>query len=309
MVGGGVSYQLEPSVNEALSKGPLWAQNADGPGARAEELKAIMDDAHLQLNAAAMEGSLLDFINGKVKSLSSLLLDTAASGYVGLRYGLQVLSGDELLGKTSMFSLLVEIRGGPAKGIRYYYDKLPKTTAKQEGVDGDVDTSIEWSRHVLGYSFDFDPGFLVDRVTIDPKLGMWNFQAELPTEKDEEDRVVATEEFKLGNTVSVALEVGLELLSDWYTLRGWYSIDSGYSLLKTGGTITSNRFGIDTYFTAGPTFSVFGMPLKTALLAFFVHESVTLEAGKTEDPDAGEEAITGVSYDGGYAGGGVAISW
>jgi hypothetical protein len=99
------------------------------------------------------------------------------------------------------------------------------------------------------------------------------------------------------------------MLSEWYTLRGWYAIDSGFSLLKTGGRVTSNRFGFDAYFTAGPSFPIFGVPFKTALLAFFVYEDVSLTAGKPKDPQPGEKEIEGVGYSGGYAGGGIGVTW
>lgn len=311
--GGEVVYETSDAVSQELTQSPVWAQSTEGPGAREEELDEVTKEASKALQAAEDNGTLLDFINGASAGMLDNLLDTAASGYVGMRYGLQALSGDPLLGKTSMFGLLVEVRGGPVKGLRYYYDKVPKAEASQDLSDtvggGTATTSIESARHVLGFSFDFDPGLLLDRVTIDPKLGMWTFAAELPSEYDEQGKVLATRKFELGSTFSIALEVGLELLSEWYTLRGWYAIDSGFSLLKTGGRVTSNRFGIDAYFTAGPSFPIFGVPFKTALLAFFVYEDVSLTAGKPKDPQPGEKEIEGVGYSGGYAGGGIGVTW
>ncbi len=311
---GEVIYETTPEVDEALSAGPLWAQSSDGPGQRQQELQGTLRDAQTRMDAAGESGQFAEFLKGNVGNLVDNLLSTAASGYVGLRYGLQVLPAEgelgKILGKTSVFSLLAEVRGGPIAGLRYYYDKLPEEKAVLDGANGEkFAASIAFSRHVLGYSFDFNPHFLVDRVTAAPKLGIWTFDAVLPVEQDETGKVVQTAPFRLGTTASLALEVGLELLSDWYTLRGWYAIDSGFSLLKTGGKVTSNRLGIDTYFTAGPVIPIFGHPFRTALVGFYVYEAVSLEAGVPKDLAPGEEAISGIEYSSGYAGGGVAISW
>jgi hypothetical protein len=310
LVGGSVLYEADSSIAADIGKNSLWGQNAAGPGGRQAELKTIIDEAHLQLDAAAKDGSLDEFLHSQDGGITKFLLATTASGYVGLRYGLQVLPGDSIISKTNLFSLLLEIRGGPVKGLRYYYDKIPKTVSKKELSDGTEDeSSIESARHVLAYSFGFDPGFLVDRVTIDPKLGMWSFNASLPSNLDDDGVPREIIDFTLGNTLSLALEIGTELQSDWYTLRGWYAIDTGFSVLKKGGTVTSNRFGIDAYFTAGPQFSLLGLPVKTALLAFYVYEAVTLKNGDNIPSEDGEEKISEVPYSTGYAGGGIALSW
>ncbi len=312
--GGQVIYETQPAVADALSAGPLWAQNADGPAARKPELEAIIKDAQINLDAAAQNGQLLEFLKGKVGSIVTSFFDTAASGYVGFRYGISVLPAEGDLGKliksTSRIGVMVEIRGGPVKGLRYYYDKMPETKLDIDLADGTSDTaSIASARHTLGFSVDFAPGFLVDRITVDPKLGMWEFNARLPSNIADNGDVTQMSDFNLGRTFSTALEVGFEQLSDWYTLRGWYGIDTGFSLLKQGGRVTSNRLGIDAYFTAGPTFPLFGVPFKTALLAFYMYEHVNLTSGKSEDLAAGESAVEGLAYDSGYAGGGVAITW
>ncbi len=310
LVGGEVAYVLDENLAVEIKDGDVWAQDARGPGARTEELAKVGKDADILLETEAANGSLLDYLRGTSGTLLSNLLRTAASGYVGLRYGLEVLPGNELLKKTHIFSLLVEIRGGPAKGLRYYYDKLPATTTTLTGENGAKATAeISWSRHVLGYSFDFNPGVLLDRITIDPKLGMWRFEARLPVPNEADPATPRTESIKLGKTFSLDLEVGGELLSDWYTLRGWYAIDGGFSLLKQGGSVSSNRFGADAYFTAGPTFPILGIPFKTALLAFYVYEAVNVSTGKNDNLQPGQVAISSVPYSAGYAGGGILITW
>lgn len=311
--GGQVVYQLSPEVAEMLSQGPLWGQSAEGPGARSQELGSDLSKNLANLNKAAESGYLKEYLEGKAGILDQILR-TAASGYVGMRYGPQVLPSEgalgQLLGKTGIFSLLLEIRGGPLKGLRYYYDKLSEQKLSIEGSNGETfETNIAFARHVVGYSFGFDTGFFINRISIDPKFGMWNFEASLPALLDEQGKVSRVEKFSLGKTFSLALEVGLEKSTNWFTLRGWYAIDSGFSLLKSGGKVTSNRLGIDSYFTAGPKFSVFGLGMKTALMGFYVFENVTIRQGSTGAIDPGVEAISGLTYSAGYAGGGVALSW
>lgn len=315
LVGGDVTYETNDAVLQALAQGPLWAQGSGGPGALAEQNDEVMREAAQKLGQAAEQDKLDEFINGKVSSLVGDLLDTAASGYVAARIGMQVLQGEDqlskgLMSKLMLIGVLTEVRGGPLEGLRYYYDKIPETKGELEGATGEkIVSSIASARHTLGYSFNIPIGFVFDKVTIDPQFGVWTFNAEkLPAELDAQGKVVKTENFELGSTGSLALEVGLETGSDWYTVRGWYSINSGFSLLKQGGRVVSNRFGIDAYFTAGPTFPIFGIPFKTALLAFYLYESVTLTAGKAEEQTE-QPKITGISYQNGFAGGGIGVSW
>lgn len=311
--GGQVVYQISPEAMELLSQGPLWGQNAEGPGARSQELGVELGKDLGNLNKAAESGYLKEYLDGKAGILDQIF-KTAASGYLGMRYGLQILPSEgalgQLLGKTGIFSLLLEIRGGPVKGLRYYYDKLPEQRLEIEGTKGEkFTTNLAFARHVIGYSFGFDTGLFINRISIDPKFGMWNFDASLPVLQDEQGKVSRVEKFSLGKTFSLALEVGLEKTSSWFTLRGWYAIDSGFSLLKSGGKVTSNRLGIDSYFTAGPKFSVFGLGMKTALMGFYVFENVSIRKGTDGVIEPGVEAISGLTYSAGYAGGGVALSW
>ncbi len=317
--GGKIHYEGSSSLSRAAASGAIWAQNSKGPGMASAELGELINDAHLNLSAAAKGGRFDDFMAGDLGSLADMFIDSIAGGYLGLRYGLQVIPGDDIQSDTSIFSLLVEIRGGPLKGMRYYYDKVPEVKRTETVVnefdetETEEETSITWSRHVVGFSWGFGLGDLVDQVTFDPKIGIWTYNSTLISSYAEDGETVASVSiFDLGTTVSVALEVGLEWLSDWYTVRGWYAIDSGVSLVETGGTITSNRFGIDGFFEAGPMFSLFGFPVKTALLAFYFYENVSIESSSV-DPDAaleeGEVEITGIEYESGYAGAGVLISW
>lgn len=310
--GGFVYYSVPQEVlnlNDTLS---LWAHLYDGPVEKDPQHEKIMNAASSELDKHALDGTLDNFLKGKTGLIASLL-ESAASGYVGMRYGLQVLPVEGQLGKllddTSIFNLVAEVRGGPVKGLRYYYDKLPETKMKLDGVNGEkVKTSVAFARHVLGFSWEIPIDFVVDRITIDPKLGVWTFNASLPVQQDEFGNVLSVQDFNLGSTASVAIESGIEISKDWFTLRGFYAFDGGFSLVKQGGKVTSNRFGGEAFFKAGPKFTLFDMDFKTAILGSFVYEAVTISKGVGE-LEAGQSEISAISYSAGYAGGGGAISW
>ena len=314
--GGTVEYSINLEKNAGNE--PQWAHNSDGPGAKNEELIASLKEANLRLNSAANKGELDNFLKGKFQSIASMLLDTLAGGYVGLRYGLQVIPGESMQSETSIFSLLAEVRGGALEGLRYYYDTVPEikrnvqVATDDPSVTIEKETSIKSSRHVLGFSWGLEIDSFVDRITVDPKLGIWTYSAKLASLGQDKKTIVSVNDFEVGTTFSMALEVGAEWPSDWYTIRTWYAIDTGVSLLKTGGKITSNKFGFDGFFTAGPKFSLFGLPVKTALLGFYFFESVAISNGeqkRSEDLEAGEFDIHKIEYQAGYAGMGVLVQW
>ena len=313
LVGGLATYDTSRAVEAALVDGPLFAHDARGPGSMRSELARQIKEAQSSLESAAKSGQLDDFIRTGRSGMISNLLASAAAGYVGVRYGREVLPGagqlGRLINKTSMFGLLVEVRGGPVKGLRYYYDQLPATKVDLDGVSGPVQASIGFSRHVLGFSWEFSPGFLVDYVTIDPKLGLWTFNATLPSALADTGEVSEVHAFNLGRTFGLGIEVGLEKRASWYTLRGWYALNTGLALIKSGGKVTSNRFGIDAFWTAGPVVPIFGASLHTGIMGFYNYESVTLTAATTAAAAEGESTISGISYTAGYAGGGVVLQW
>lgn len=311
--GGFVFYSVSPEILNALSRSEsLWAHASSGPTAKNPEIQKTINGGLAELDKYALAGNLEKFLAGESGLMASILESTAA-GYVGMRYGLQVLPVEGQLGRllddTSIFNLVAEVRGGPLEGLRYYYDKLPETKTKLGGSDGaEVRSSLAFARHVIGFSWDISLDFFINRITIDPKIGVWTFNASLPVQLDEAGNVSAIQDFNLGSTASIALEGGLEIVESWFTLRGFYAFDSGFSVMKQGAKVTSNRFGGDAFFKAGPKFSLFDVDFNTALLASFVYESVRISRG-VGDLDPGQAKISSVSYSAGYAGGGGAISW
>jgi hypothetical protein len=307
-------YKLDESVDIALKSGPLFLHNIDGPIKASDRWSTPLSDSVMLLDKVVASGKFSDFMKGMEFNLLDTLLSSTASGYVGFKYGVQVLptAGElgVLLGKTRLISVLAEIRSGPVKGLRYYYDKLPETKAAVTLTDGRSDEQyIGFARHILGYSFGLDFDSIIDRVTVDPKLGLWTFNARLPVLLSEDGSVARLENFNLGPTYSVAIEFGLENVSDWYVIRTWAGMDTGFSLVKTGGKISSYRFGIDAFLTAGPEIPFFGIPLKTTWVLFYVFDHLDIRSQESRELAVGEEIINGLEYDAAYAGAGLALSW
>jgi len=298
-----------PTVSTSRLRHGLWVHNANGRGSRQQELLTILTSAQKSLAEASSRGDLDNFMRGGIDALTSALMDTAASGYLGFRYGKQVLAGDELLDKTSFFGFLTEIRGGPLEGLRFYYDLLPKVSADRDGFG----TEISWSRFILGKSFGLELDGIIDRIDVTPKIGMWNLSATLPSVLAEDNKTVTrVQTFGVKRALSLGLEPGIESKGDWYLMRVWAAYDIALSIgALGGGGVQSYRYGFDGYFTASPSIDVFGVPVSTAILAFFFFESIDLTdgQGKETTSDSTDERIVGVGYDGGYAGLGVVLSW
>jgi hypothetical protein len=294
-----LTWKFDAPSRVVNSKQGAWVHDARGAGSLITELDEAIKDAADQLNTAIDEGLLSRLLKG--------LKASAASGYVGIRYGSQVLSGDPLIKETAFFGLVAEVRGGPIEGFRYYWDKVP---ARKQVVDG-LDTNIEWSRQIIGKSFGLSLSRFVDRIDITPKIGVWSFNAKLVDSYNDDGTAATVGHFKIANGMSFSLEAGAEWLSNWYTIRPWYSYDYANAINSvTNKKVTSSRIGFDTYWTAGPVFKVFGMPLKTALMGFFIYESISLSSSNGNPTlSEGEREIVEVTFSGAYAGAGLAISW
>lgn len=300
--GTSVTWKADPSVIQANESEGLWIHVNDGRNSMKAAIEPVLTKAQEELNRLHDEGLFSSALGGFKKGL----LSTAASGYLGLRYGSQILQGDPLLKSTHFYGLLSEIRGGPLEGIRLYYDHLFERHADQNGFD----TSIFWNRFIVGKSFGLDLKRFIDRIDITPKIGVWNFNATLPAEYNSDSEVIDVGRFKLSNALSASLELGLEWSSSWYTIRPWYSLDAaGFLSVVKSASVTSNRFGFDTYWTAGPTFKLSKTNFKTAWLAFIIYEAITLADAKQSDVAEEETKINGVTVQSAYAGGGIAVSW
>lgn len=298
-----VHWQATEELVSSNKDHAAFLHNQNGRNRRSADIQPAIDAAQKILDTAAEGGVLSSVLRGLRKGI----LATTASGYVGVRYGPQILPGDPLLAKTAFLGLIGEVRGGPVGGLRFYYDKVPMTTVSQN----EIETSIAWGRFIVGKSFGLNLSKFIDRIDITPKLGLWNFHAKLPIEADESGQVIKAGAFDLDNAMSLALEAGIEWSSSWYSIRPWYSFDGAGAISKVNKKrVTSNRIGLDSYWTAGPKFSLFSIPFKTTWLLFAVYETIGLTNNDPKsDLEDGESEITAIKFSSGYAGAGVAISW
>lgn len=298
-----VHWHANPELVTSNKTGFVWLHNAAGRDQMGVSLQAGINQAQKALSDAVDEGML----SGVFSKLKKGIRATTASGYVGVRYGPQVLSGDKLLSKTAFFGLIGEVRGGPLEGVRFYYDKLPQATVVQDGFD----TSIAWGRFIVGKSFGLKLAKFADRLDLTPKLGVWNFHLKYPIKFNADETVSETGTFDLDRALSFALEAGVEWTSSWYILRTWYSFDGAAIISKVGSKrVTSNRAGLDTYWATGPKFSLFGASFKTMLLGFMTYEHLGITNTSTNETlTEGQSEITDLAINSGYLGLGLALSW
>lgn len=299
-----VKWKVTPSDPQSFSgRTGVWSHSKQGRGTLAKVAKGEVALAIKKLVEAGESGMLQDYMDGITRDS---LMGQFAGGYVGVRYGKQLFRNDKLLAKTTFLGIVGEVRAGFLEGFRFYYDKLPNAKETQNGFE----TSIEWSRIIVGRSFGLNLTSLVDRIEITPKLGVWNFDSTMALTKSADNEVTSVGRFTLSRAFSFALEAGAEWYSPKYALRLWYGFDGAAAISKVGSKrVTSNRMGIETIWKAGPRFRMFGHGFGTALLAFYMYESINLT--DTSEPTANEDeaAITGVGFSSGYLGLGLALSW
>ena len=297
-----VLWELSSKQNVASGIRSFWFHNANGRGTLKDTLSAAIENAGVKLDEAAYSGNLNRFI----KDGSSNLDRKRKGEYLGIRYGTQILSGDPLLSKTNYFGLIADVRGGFLRGIRFHFDNLPRRDVDQNGYD----TYIEWNRIIVGKSFGLDLKYLADRVDLTPKVGVWNFHAVLPKERDLDGNVTGVGAFELQRALSLAIEFGIEWYSPMFAMRTWYGFDGATVVSKVSSKkVTSDRFGIDGIVNTGPKFRLFGSQFRSAFLAFIVSENMQI-SHSSDDLDAeASDDISKVNLIGLYAGVGVGLSW
>ncbi|NBQ54411.1 MAG: hypothetical protein EBU49_12660, partial [Proteobacteria bacterium] len=232
---------------------------------------------------------------------------TAASGYVGLRYGTQLLKGDRLLENASTYGLLVEIGSGPLNGLKFYYDKFPKTTY----VSGESALDMEWSKLVLGKSFAFKTDFFINKIEITPKLGRYYLTSTQPIEFDDDGTVTSTQKFKVKDQPSFSLEVSAERIAKHYTGRVWFALDRAISFLPVLGTsaVSAERVGADLFVNSGLSFRSFGVDYSLNILGFTSYENLRIKDLNLGDLAPGEVAVSAIDLRSAYAGLGIVINW
>lgn len=289
----------------------VWDITLDGAPVQEGQVYWAQDSRGRGKNSAGIDGSLgfaLEPFGYSRDFLTAMLFDTLASGYVGIRYGYPITFGDPLISQSTMVSVFAEVRGGPLKGLRWYWDMAPEVSAIVENQE----LKFGWSRPTLGWSFGMNINSpIVNRVDVVPKIGVMDFKSRVPLpsiDPDETGGTIVGVDFNLKNATSFGGEIGIESATDWFLLRLWGASDIA-GIVDTGGdgTVSSIRGGIDTYWD----FVKIGKLFESSLLVFAVGETITLsQRAETTEPAPGtDQIINGLSYNLAFLGLGISLTW
>jgi len=232
------------------------------------------------------------------EALLRATVDTLAAGYIGIRYGRELVSSnDAILPPASLFGLLSEIRSGPMNGLRIYWDEIPKVSRSIAGEE----MSFTSNRVLLGWAFMLPLPWLNLKLEGTPKIGVWSMKANLPFEETPGLFTVVPLEIK--NALSLGGEIGLEAQIHAELVRLWYERNAAVRAFgqKLPGAVDSSRTGLDL-FIEGPRLGSASSPFNLSFLLFALRESLTMtgSAGGQELPFA---------HATGYAGGGISFAW
>ena len=229
-------------------------------------------------------------------SLLDDLFSSLDSSFAGLRIGIPMLKGDNLISQSTLISTFVESRSGLLKGLRFYYDIAPELTDGEE--------KFGWKRASLGWSLDLPmPGFLakhVDRVDAAFKLGLTDISANFAVLDTSSNSYIYLP-FEASNSLSLGVEFGVEKTLIGILMRAWFSYDNS-GLLGGDVSFSTIKLGLDSYFDV---YDFIGNGTTLQALAFTFYEQPTLsKSGEDEDV-----LIKEVSYRLFFIGGGLTISW
>ena len=201
----------------------------------------------------AMENTLSALLGRfGIQSVMAGVMASFGSNLSGIRYGFPPLPATDVVSRSTMLSLFTEVRSGPVKGLRLYYDKAPQS--KDVAANGDP-IYFGWSSINLGWSFDLPlpkiASGIIDRFDFQPKMGVVNLDARLAG--IDATGTTRTAPFTLKNAINFGAETGIEReFFDLALLRLWAG--GLYSWAAIG--ITETKFvamqsGLDVYWDIG----------------------------------------------------------
>lgn len=283
------TYRLGAAFTPLKPQSVYWAQNIKGPSQRPRDNQNYVRNA--------LPGFSL------TKLLGSLLLNPLDSQFIGLRYGRSILRGATINAKTELFSILGEMRSGPLKGLRWYYDMTPEV---RQGTE-----RFRINQGSLGWAFTFGlPLFMqpfFERLDVQPKLGLLDVRSNLnyPIANGRTSSI----SFEGRNIINLSMEVGLEKDLHPVRVRGWGRISSArFGLFQESGiSIDKQSFGLDL------TYRIFSdqQQWNVSLLGFSQFELLRL-ANKNENIDqysADNLGIRMMTFNLFFMGGGLTLSW
>lgn len=213
---------------------------------------------------------------GMDKLFKNMKLKTPAA-YLGARAGFSLAAREEkLLSQVVAYSLLAEVRDGPAQGLRVMYETVPKITANSDGYK----QSLEYNRFLLGWAFEFPAPFLFDLMHMTPRLGRYQIEARTPGGT----RSNGTK-YSNNLTVPSALGAGIEVDAEWakyfYVVRFWGSRDIVLPMIRGKFESITTRAGVDLYLKGG-SFTLWDTKFSPNYLLFTAYEGILLRGGAAE---------------------------
>ncbi len=205
-----------------------------------------------------------------------------------------------------------QARAGAWRGLSGEFDVIPKEKEEFEAKT----YQLAWNRFAAGWTFAYSPSWapswLLDRLDVTPRLGMWQMDAVLPA-KDSDGHSVAIDygfkaQFDAGFNVGAEMAWPLGLGARFWHAR---DVTSGLIVAKGAPGASSNRFGGDLY-VRGPALPRGFTPSRLYFLLFYLTETAKFSPEQKQElsllnPEgpAASDVLREVHYEVAYAGAGV----
>ena len=271
---------FEESVEETLIGFP---RNKSKQQKKVETLFATLENSDLGISLVE------EFFN-----------DSISSSYAGIRMGLPVIAGETIISESSIINSLIEVKEGYLKGLRLYYDLAPEV--RKDSVLGEQ--SFSWNRASIGYSFSFLLPSLVDgllnTIDIGPKIGILNFNSNFLLEAAGDQFLL---DFSVDGEATPGFEAGLNLSYFDIESRIWFGTDgTQYRQNENSQVLPRIGRGVDLIYNAYTFLNRFDL----AISFFATGEKLSLQ--RNSEP-GNETSIRSLSFNLGFVGSGVLISW
>jgi hypothetical protein len=293
------TWQFSPPSNQASTS--LYAHSSSGRGG---ENKKVHDAMKMALDELKPDGDKSTPIAAAIP-VELLGAGEPRYGSTGFRYGIQTLTGDQLLMKSQLFGFFTKFNDGYLQGIQLHYDVVPKVEYLDFSNGVGEQTTVGWERATIGYSLGFEPGLIVDRIDFLPQIGMWSFEARLPVVFPEQATLF--QEFKTSGQPIFSGEVGLEGQLAILHYRIYVGKDISLGIRKNE-KVDSNRLGLDLNLNIFPSWKVLSSPVRLSLLGFYLYESISF-GGIEKNSDLNQLKIDSLAYASAHLGGGIVLHW
>jgi hypothetical protein len=241
-----------------------------------------------------------NLLGAAASQITRFVESTIVNGYFGLRVGFPVGETAPVLSRSKAFSILAIVRGGPLDGLRYTSDFIAESSVQTTAGTN----SIDWSRHLLGFSLGWQLDWLRSAFDLTPKIGVWTMNYHDYFVAPVSGRI-AELSIDIKNRFSLGLEIGYEMRYEDTTLRTYFALDRAVTN-EHNDRLDSRRLGVDFYWSGFPQFSILSVAFSPTLIAFFMNDRFTLNQGKAQNLNF---SILDATVASSYTGAGVALMW